>query len=144
MKVKNNLAKAVGIGLSFLLTFLPIKGEEAKIIDGWVESTAGIEQGPNLRLYPRVNVEGTKLESLIDINDFYAFSKTDISHDKLEVKLGDNFILKPVATFHTNSYEKQITGDVNITASTNNYFGFFEVDVNPKNLKQPNFLLIII
>ena len=135
------LGKALVGGGIILSTLLPMKKAQAQapIINGWFEATAGVYQGPNLRLYPTLKVKGLKLNSLIDINNFFSFTKTDLSHDKLGLKLGDHVTLKPVATFHTNPYDKKITLDANVTAFTDNYFGFFEVDVNPADLKNPGF-----
>ena len=136
MKTINKLLIGGGI---FLSSLLPMKKVQAQNIDGWFEASKGIKQGNNLRLYPTLNVKGVKLSSLIDINNFFSFSKTDLSYDKLALKLGEHVVLKPVATFHTNPYGKKVTGDVNLTAFTDNYFGFFEVDVNPTDLKNPEF-----
>jgi len=133
------LTKIITIGSILLSSLLPIKKVQAQNIDGWFEASKGIKQGNNLRLYPTLNVKGVKLSSLIDINNFFSFSKTDLSYDKLALKLGEHVVLKPVATFHTNPYGKKVTGDVNLTAFTDNYFGFFEVDVNPTDLKNPEF-----
>ena len=129
--------------LAGLISFLPIKNISAQdkepVIDGWFEATAGIHQGPNLRLYPTLKVKGFKLNSLTDINNFYSFTKTDLSHDKLALKLGEHVVLKPLATFHANPHKAKVTLDANVTASTDNYFGFFEVDVNPADIKNPEF-----
>ncbi len=138
MKIRN---KILGTGLLALLSLAPTKKVQAQdpVIDGWTEVTAGIKQGPNLRLYPRVNLKGFNASSLTEINDFYSFTKNEFSHDKLELKLGEHAILKPVATFFANPYTEKITVDANVTAFTDNYFGFFEVDVNPADLENPEF-----
>lgn len=140
MKLIDSL-KRVGIKGCIALSLLsPVFAEEKpRVIDGWVESTAGVKQGPNLRLYPRVNINGIKLKSLTDLNGFYSFTKTDLSHEKLEKKLGENLTLKPVFTLHANASEKYATGDVNLNASYKNYSGFFEVDVNPLDIKKSKF-----
>jgi hypothetical protein len=138
------LTKILTTGAIILSTFLPanktLAQEKEPVIDGWFEATAGIKQGPNLRLYPTLKVKGVKLNSLTDINNFYSFTKTDLSYDKLALKLGEHAVLKPVATFHANPYNKKITGDINLTAFTDKYFGFFELDVNPADLKNPEFI----
>lgn len=146
MKLSKNIAKLV---MTPIIAFGLGKGikaqdstnvEKSKIsFGGWTEITAGINQGNNLRIYPSLNAYNFKINTLADFNKFYSFSKNDLSHTKLEKKIGKNVVLKPVATIHTNPFEKKITGDLNLTAFTDQYFGFFEIDANPLDIKNPEF-----
>lgn len=143
VKMKKALRNLIIAGAMGLASLLPVKNaqsqDKAPIIDGWFEATAGINQEPNLRLYPTLNIKGVKLKSLTDINGFFSFTKTDLSHSKLELKLGKYVVLKPVATFYADPYTKKITADANITVSTDKYSGFFELDLNPVDIKNPEF-----
>jgi len=127
--------------LAGLLSFLPMKKTQAQdkdpVIDGWLEATAGINQGPNLRIYPKLNVKGVKLESLTDINNFYILSKTDLSYDKLSLKLGKSFILKPVLTYFAVPDNKRIMAGANLAYAHEKWgYGFFESSLDPSNLKE--------
>lgn len=141
--MKKTLTNLIAAGMLGLASLFHVKNAQAQdkapIIDGWFEATTGINQGPNLRLYPTLKVKEFKLDSLTDINGFFSFTKTNLSHSRLELKLGEYITLKPVATFHANPYTKKVTADANITASTDKYFGYFEVDLNPADLKNPEF-----
>ena len=108
-------------------------------INGWFEATKGIYQGNNLRIYPELHIKDIKANSLIDLNNFYSFSKTDLSYEKAKVKIGKNLNLKPVLTLHTSPDEIEGTINAKLTCEKGNYFGFFEIDVNPLDVKQPQF-----
>ena len=108
-------------------------------VDGWFEATKGIYQGNNLRLYPQIGIKNFKAISLVDVNNFYSFSKTDLSYEKAKVKIGKSLDLKPVLTLHTKPGETKGTINSKFTCVKGNYFGFFEVDINPLNPKEPHF-----
>lgn len=108
-------------------------------IDGWLQATKGINKGNNLRLYPQLKIKNFNTFSLIDINNFYNFSKNDLYHEKLKINLGKNLHLKPMLTAHTNPSETKLTADANLTYAKGKYFGYFEIDVNPLDVEQPEF-----
>lgn len=149
--MKVNLIKKLGIGA---LTLVLAGSLNAKInaqdsteiqkpktlsINGWIEGTKGINQGNNIRLWPQLNFMKFKTISLIDVNNFYSFSKNDLYHEKIKLNLGKNLTLKPQITLHTNSIGEKLTLDANLSYQKGNYFGFFEVCANQNNLENPQF-----
>jgi len=136
------LSKILTIGGGIVLSsLLPMKKAKAQVIDGWFEASKGIKQGNNLRIYPRLNIKGVKAESLTDINNFYDLSKNDLSYEKLELKLGKHFILKPVLTYFIDSNGKRIMGGPNISYNHKKLgYGFFELSLDPSNLKESLFI----
>ncbi len=108
-------------------------------VSGWIEGTKGINQGNNVRLWPQLSFRNFKTFSLIDANNFYSFSKNDLYHDKINLKLGKDLTLKPMVTFHTSQNQEKITLDANLSYQKGNYFGYFELDVNQNNLENPQF-----
>lgn len=127
----SKLKHLLTIGAITLSSILPIK-TNAQSIDGWLEATKGIEQGSNLRLYPLVNVQGVQYSALIDVNNFYRFSKNDFSHKDLESQVGP-IKLKPMLTFHASPSRKRATIDVNASYFKNGSFGFVELDKDVSN-----------
>jgi len=92
-----------------------------------------------MRLYPIVNLNGFKFDSLIDVNNFYRFSKNNFSHERLQLKINDNYTLKPAITFHTNPFEKKVSGDINLSYNWKRGFGYYEINVTPSNTKDTEF-----
>lgn len=94
-----SLAKTlITAGIIGLATLFPTKEVHAQKLKagGWLEATAGTPVA-NLRLYPSVSALGINAKSLIDINGYSPFSKTDVSVSGLETNSG-YFAAKPVIT----------------------------------------------
>lgn len=133
-KILRNIGAGVMIGA---LSVLPLKNANAQDIniDGWLEASLG-KPTANLRLYPKVNFNGLHLESLIDINGSYQFSKTDVSYDGLKTNIGP-LEIKPVATL----FQDEFNGSRVMVGSNLSYsipgkaFGFAELSINPRNIK---------
>ena len=104
-------------------------------LDGWLELSAGTP-GKNLRLYPELNVGPVKINSLIDINNYFQFSKTDLSTSKAQVNAGP-INIKPVIT----AYQDQFNGLRGMLGVNGSYFipdklfGFAELSINPLDAK---------
>lgn len=131
-KTLRNLILVTGmIGLASILSVKQAKAE----IGGWLEASLG-QPTKNLRLYPSISGKSLKLQSLIDNNGYYRFSKTDLFYDKLKASIGP-FAFKPVGTLFTDPYDKQIMGGVNASWGNNKGFGFFEIAAGAKTLGSP-------
>ena len=133
-KKARNLTAGIMAGA---LSLLPVKNANAEKInvDGWLEASLG-KPTANLRLYPRINLHSFNLESLIDLNGSYQFSKTDFSYDKLKTKMGP-FEIKPVATLFQDEFNgARIMAGPNISYSVpGKAFGFAELGINPSNIR---------
>ncbi len=131
MKTLKGLLTGIAIGLASLL---PMKAN-AQSIDGWLEASKGIPTN-NLRLYPKLSAFGVNVKSLIDINGFYQFSKTNASYDGLKTKI-DSVEINPVATLFQDEFKgtRGMAG-VNVSYSIPEAFGFAEVGINPTNAKK--------
>lgn len=130
MKTLGKILTGMAIGL---ISLIPIKSN-AQSIDGWLEASKGIPTN-NLRLYPRISIGPVNLQSLIDINGFYQFSKSDVYSPKLEAKIGP-VSAKPVATLAQDEFNgiRGMAG-LNVSYSVPGAFGFAEVGINPTNAK---------
>jgi len=126
-KTLKNLVALITIGLASLV---PAKAD----INGWLEASLGTP-AENLRLYPSASLKSVKLQSLIDINNYWKFSKTDLLHEKVKANIG-GFEFKPIATFYTDPYDKQLMAGVNASYANDRGFGFFELSVNPSYLNK--------
>lgn len=137
-KMKNILTKLgkdiVTGATSLSLLATPVAGQA---LDGWLEASAGQNPTGNLRLYPSLKLsEDLTLQSLIDNNNYYPFSKTDLKDDI--IKAGPVKI-SLVATLHTNPSGKRITAGPNISYHGKKGFGFAELDLDPFNLNTSEF-----
>ncbi len=109
----------------------------AQNLNGWLEASAGQNPTGNLRAYPSLQIsENLILQSLIDMNNYYPFSKTDL---KDEIIKTNNFSIGPVATLHTNPSGKRMTVGPNISYHGKKGFGFVELDFNPLDSKPSEF-----
>jgi len=124
----------IGGGI-FLSSLLPMKKSQAQIMDGWFEASKGIKQGNNLRLYPSLTIKDVNLKSLIDLNNFYSFSKTGLSYNKLKVEVGSSVEIKPTLSLFAIPEKTQFLIGPNVSYSKGNSFGFFELGIDP-NIKE--------
>lgn len=132
-----NLTAGIGLGLASLLPMKNANAEKIKL-DGWLETSLG-NPTANLRLYPEVGAYGINLKSLIDINGYYSFTQTDLSHEKLKANvLGLG--IKPVLTLFTDKYEKNIKPGLNISYAKGSFFGSTQIGANVSNLEDSTYL----
>jgi len=133
-KILRNIGAGIMAGAVSLLPMKSANAQNANI-DGWLETSLG-KPTSNLRLYPKINYHGLKLESLIDLNGSYQFSKSDISYDGLKTNIGP-FEIKPVATlFQDEVNGARIMAGPNLSYSIpGKAFGFAELSINPRNIK---------
>ena len=134
--MKESLKKGITIA-AISLSLLPQKLYSQ--IGGFIEATKGLNQRDNLRFYPDLKVKGFNLKSLIDQNDFWKFSKTDLVYDGARMKVNDNITLEPQISFHTNPLEKRATANLYADYFKGNFFRKSTFAVDPKNLGQPDF-----
>lgn len=109
---------AIGIGVG-------TSAGQTPVIDGWLEASAGVNQGNNTRLYPSVQI-GKKLNvsSLIDINKDFPFSKTDLKYNVGNI---GNIKISPVLTYLENDFEQDIMTGINVSYGGPRGFGFAEI-----------------
>ena len=109
----------------------------AQSLDGWLEVSAG-QPTPNIRAYPSLKLsENLTLQSLIDNNGYYPFSKTDL---KDEVMKTDNFSIGLVATLNTDSDHKWASMGPNLSYDHEKLgYGFFELSLDLSNWRESLF-----
>jgi len=95
-KMKSLSKLLITAGMIGLATLFPAKEAQAQKLGGWLEATAGTP-AENLRIYPEASLWGINAKSLIDINGYSPFSKTDVSFSGLETN-SRHFTAKPVIT----------------------------------------------
>lgn len=129
------------LATGILASFAPIKKAEAQVdASGWLEASFG-RPTANLRLYPRLNAGNgiVNLQSLIDINNYYRFSKTDVHSDKVALNFG-SFSLRPYATLFTNPDGARLRAGSNLSYSfPGKAFGFVELDFDAEGLGESAF-----
>jgi hypothetical protein len=140
--MRKSLRHLLGIGAMALSAAAasPEKAEAQEVTpSGWLEASYG-EPTANLRLYPQLNIGNRviNLQSLIDINDYYRFSKTDLFSSKLEARFGP-VSFKPVATLFTDPDGARIMGGPNLSYAAGPMFGFAELSLDPEDVKGKSF-----
>ena len=137
MKKTNTLMNLVTAGLVGVASILPGKSLEGQTVEGWFEATLGTPS-ENIRLYPRASLGPVNLQSLIDINDYWQFSKTDLYSQNIEKEMG-NFALKPVLTFFQDKTGKRIMPGINVAYGFDSFFGFTEFSADDLNTNKTKY-----